>query len=100
VTGFLSFRVNSALTTLNLPSLSIVTESLAIFDNPLLTYASLPKTTFIGSFMTICANSAFFTIPSSPNAPAGGLVVSGVYKNQVMCNLQQGDMACSLVSCP
>jgi hypothetical protein len=91
---------NALLATLSFPSLSTV-ASLDIRTNPSLTFAHLPKLTFIGGQLSICANNAAFIIPSGPpNAPTGGFVVTGPSKGQPNCNLQQGNMTCSAVICP
>jgi hypothetical protein len=99
--SYLSIRINNALATINLPSLSILTGYLEIRDSPSLTFVSLSKLTFIGVQILICLNNAAFTIPSGPpNAPTGGLVVTGSLKGTKNCYLQQGSGTCSLVTCP
>jgi hypothetical protein len=79
-----------------------VVKSLVILDNPFLTFTHLPKLTFIGDAIFICANNADFVIPSGPpDAPAGGLVVTGSLKNTDNCFYQQGAVDCSsFVTCP
>jgi hypothetical protein len=99
--GHLLIQSNTALATIILPSLSAVVRDLRIQTNAALTFAHLPKLTFIGGWVRICSNNAAFLIPSNPpNAPAGGLVVTGGSKGQSNCYLQQGSSTCSFVICP
>jgi hypothetical protein len=79
-----------------------VVESLFILTNPSLTFAHLPKLTFIGDRIFICVNNADFVIPSGPpDAPTGGLVVTGSFKNTESCLYQHGAVDCSsFVTCP
>jgi hypothetical protein len=82
---------NAVLATIILPSLSTVTGYLSIVSNPSLTLAHLPKLTFIGDRIFFLENNAAFRIPSGPpDAPTGGLVVTGSLKGTNNCHLNQG----------
>jgi hypothetical protein len=100
--GYLGIRYNTVLTIINLPSLSSVVGYLLIAGNPRLTRAQLPKLTFVGSVLLFCENHASFVIPSGPpDAPFGGLQVTGQYKDTDNCNLESGTAACgTLEKCP
>jgi hypothetical protein len=100
--GSLGIYTHNVLTTINLPSLSAMSGDLYIFDNPSLTFAHLPKLTFIEFSIGICQNNAAFRIPSGPpDAPTGGLVVTGQYKGTPSCRLQDGASPCaSRTTCP
>jgi hypothetical protein len=93
---------NAVLARINFPELSTVVRSLNIYSNPFLTFANLPQLTFIGATLGFCQNNAVFRIPSGPpNAPTGGLVVTGSYKGQPWsCWYQQGSGACTGAYCP
>jgi hypothetical protein len=101
VNGSLIIVNNTVLASIYLPSLSAVVEYFQILNNPSLTFTHLPRLTFIGGFIAICLNSPAFLIPSGPpNAPTGGLVVTGQFKGQPQCHYQQGSNVCSsLVTC-
>jgi hypothetical protein len=100
--SLLAFNTNSALTEVLLPSLSTVKGYFQLRDNTALTYVNVPKLTYIGDYIVLCQNSPAFSIPSGqPNAPAGGLVVTGAKKGTVNCVLQQGTGSCdTYVTCP
>jgi hypothetical protein len=100
--GHLFIFANTALTTIALPSLSTVVGGFDISYNAALTFAHLPKLTYIGTTIGICSNNAAFLIPSGPpDAPTGGLVVSGTNKGQKICHYQQGSGPCGGVeTCP
>jgi hypothetical protein len=101
VLGDLSIDTNAVLATISLPSLSIVIEILSIRFNPSLTLASFPQLTFIGEKIHICANNAAFRIPNGPpDAPTGGLVITGPSKGTINCSLQEGNATCISVICP
>ena len=102
VGGYLHINGNSALTRIELPSLSSVGGLMSIIINGMLTFAHLPKLTYISGFIGFCSNHASFRIPDGPpNAPEGGLVVTGPIKGQVQCPLsKQGDGSCALTTCP
>jgi hypothetical protein len=73
---------------------------LSIRFNPSLTFASLPKLTYISQNIYICKNNAAFRIPSGPpDAPTGGLTSAGL-KGTTLCYFQQGASTCSTVTCP
>ena len=93
---------NPTLTRFDVPSLSIVGGYLNFNTNAMLTLASLPKLTYINDRLLFCANNPAFMIPSGPpNAPAGGLVVSGANKNRPACFLFQGAQPCTgTENCP
>jgi hypothetical protein len=100
-TQSLTISNNAVLATINLSSLSTLVGSLTIYVNPSLTHASLPKLTYIASIIFICQNNADFVIPSGPpDAPTGGLVVTGPLKNTESCYFQQGADTCTTVTCP
>jgi hypothetical protein len=93
--GSLNIYSNVALTTISLPSLSTVVVFLQIYSSPSLTFASLPKLTFIGTSIGICQNNAAFRVPSGPpDAPTGGLTSAG-RKGQNACSFQHGASTCS-----
>jgi hypothetical protein len=60
----------------------------------------LPLLTYIDEIINICQNNADLVVPSGPpNAPTGGLVVSGQFKRTQVCFFQV-DGVCSSVICP
>jgi hypothetical protein len=101
VSKSLDIYTNAVLATISLPSLSAVIATLRINQNPSLTLAQLPVLTFLGDRISICVNNAAFLIPSSPpNAPTGGLVVTGSNKGTSNCVLSQGSAICTSTRCP
>jgi hypothetical protein len=98
--GSLVIYNNAFLATIHMSSLSTVRNDLNLVSNPSLTFASLPKLTYIGTNIRICENNAAFPIPSGPpDAPIGGLT-SFYSKGFNVCQIQQGSGACANVICP
>ena len=99
----LYINTNTALTRIDFPSLGAVGGNLFMYSNSMLTDLHLPKLIKIVSYIYFCQNHASFRIPSGPpDAPSGGLVVTGQYKGRNSCYLQQGAGLCSglNVICP
>jgi hypothetical protein len=100
VNTYLAIQTNVVLATIILQSLSSIKGTFVLRFNPLLTLLHLPMLTFISEYMNICMNNAVFVIPTGlPNAPIGGLVVTGSYKGTYNCKFQSGTV-CSTVKCP
>ena len=93
---------NAKLTRIDFPVLSLLDAELEVQSNAKLTYTHLPKLTYISGFIRFCINSATFVIPTgTPNAPSGGLKVTGALKGTLQCTLKSGAGACSpVVACP
>jgi hypothetical protein len=101
VGGYLQVAMNPVLVYASFPSLTAVVGFLSIRFNPALTYASLPKLTHISEAILFCQNHADFRIPSGPpDAPTGGLVVTGQLKGANSCFFQQGAGTCAPSICP
>jgi hypothetical protein len=101
VNGYLHFHGNLALLSIDLSALVHVSLALSVQSNPALTFFSAPVLAFIGDRLFFCQNSPMFEIPTVPNAPLGGLQVSGLLKGTSSCILKQGDQACQgLDLCP
>jgi hypothetical protein len=102
VNSYIQIRTNNLLARIDLPDLSVVNSDLGVYSNPALTFVSLPKLTFIGGIIQFCENHADFRIPSGPpDAPLGGLVVSGSKKNQMQCYRKSGSALCGAPTiCP
>jgi hypothetical protein len=102
INGYLDINSNTRLATVLLPSLAVVGDDFTFLYNPALTLAQFPSLTFIGNRILFCSNNAAFRIPSGPpNAPTGGLVVTGAAKGRLSCFLQQGSGECGQpVICP
>jgi hypothetical protein len=102
VNGYFDIRYHDALTVASFPALSRITDTLYVETNPAFTYLNVPKLTYIGGWMDFCENNAAFRIPSGPpNAPTGGLKVTGSRKGTEFCFLMQGDGVCNINSiCP
>jgi hypothetical protein len=68
----------------------------------MLTVVHLPKLTYIATTLDICDSHASFIVPAGPpNAPEGGLRVSGPLKGKESCSIQQGAVTCSFLTvCP
>jgi hypothetical protein len=100
--GHFEIISNAFLTTIYLPSLSSVIGFLSIQSNPLLTFAHLPRLTLITDRIFFCQNHASFVVPfQPPDAPVGGLVVTGSRKGTGNCRILPGSTACStLTTCP
>jgi hypothetical protein len=99
--GFLNINSNSLLTRVDFASLSYVGGYLYIYENPALTFASLPRLSRVQSRIYFCLNAPSFRIPnvaSGTAAPPG--LTSVMYTGQAECYLQQGSGACATVTCP
>jgi hypothetical protein len=95
--GLLNIKGHADLTRVDFPSLRSVAGYLLIHTNTKLTYASLPQLTFIGKQLYFCGNHPSFLIPTGPpNAPQGGLAVTGQFKGMDVCWIRNGNGACSL----
>jgi hypothetical protein len=93
---------NTNVARLNLPSLTVLISSLGIYTNSMLTLMNVPLLTYIGGTIQTCESNAAFTLPQPPNAPAGGLVVTGTYKNMANCRMFSGTTYClnPYTTCP
>jgi hypothetical protein len=97
----MTFQSTTA-THVSLPSLTHVGNAMTFLLNSALTSVHLPKLTFLGFTITFCQNHASFVIPSGlPDAPTGGLVVTGPFNGRSFCYLKQGASPCSTTdACP
>jgi hypothetical protein len=93
---------NTVQTMVTFPLLAVLKGGIDLFDIPALTYANLPKLTYIGEVIYICENNTTFRIPSAPpNAPSGGLKITGPSADLSTCFLKQGTGVCSgPTACP
>jgi hypothetical protein len=93
--GLIALLSNQFVGSFSFASLSIVNGKLSLSDNLSLTYVYLPKLTYINGAIVICGNNEAFMVPSGPpNAPSGGLLVTGADKGKPLCRLQDGASSC------
>jgi hypothetical protein len=100
--GIMEITNNAVLTLINAPKLDVVLMRLVVSQNPLLTYLNVPLLDSIGDYIKICENGVGFLVPTgSPNAPSGGLDVTGTKSGTRACQMANGTGTCgTMVNCP